>query len=42
MMELWGIRSIFSLPSLTGPLWPGVVELDRVLYMRQIELNWVG
>ncbi len=23
MLELWGIRSISSLPSLPGPLWPG-------------------
>ena len=30
-----------SLPSLPGPLWPGVVALDRALSMGQIELNWV-
>ena len=31
MLELWGMRSTFSL--LPGPLWPGVVALDRVLFM---------
>ena len=25
MLELWGIRSTPLLPSLPGPLWPGVV-----------------
>ena len=30
MLELWGMRSTPSLPSLPGPLWPGVVALDRV------------
>ena len=29
----------YSLPSLTGLLWPEVVALDRVLSMGQIELN---
>ena len=30
-----------SLPTLPGPLWPGVVAPDRVLSMGQIELNCV-
>ena len=38
MQELWGMQSTFSLPLLPGPLWPGVVALDRVLSMGQIEL----
>ena len=29
------------LPSLPGPLWPGVAALDRVLSIFQIELNYV-
>ena len=29
MPELWGIRSTSSLPSLPGPLWPGVVAPDK-------------
>ena len=33
VLELWGIRSTPSLPSLPGPLWPGVVALDRALSM---------
>ena len=41
MLELWGMQSISSLPSLPGPLWPGVVAPDRVLSMGQIELNCV-
>ena len=28
------------LPALSGLLWPGVVALDRVLFMDQIELNY--
>ena len=38
MLEFWGIQSTPSLPLLLGPLWPGVVALDRVLSMGQIEL----
>ena len=41
MLELWGLQSTISLPSLLGPLWPGVVAPDRVLSMVQIEINWV-
>ena len=29
MMKLWGMRSIPSLPSLSGPVWPGVVAPDK-------------
>ena len=28
MLELWGMRSTCLLPSLPGPLWPGVVAPD--------------
>ena len=41
MLELWGMRSIPSLPLLPCPLWPGVVAPGRVLSMSQIELNCV-
>ena len=41
MMELWGMRSIPSLSSFPGPLWPGVVALDRDPTVGQIELNCV-
>ena len=36
--ELWGIQTTSSLPSLSGPLWPGVIASDRALSMGQIEL----
>ena len=39
MLELWGMWSTPSLPSLPGPLWPGVVAPDMVLSMGQIDLN---
>ena len=39
MVELWGMQSTPSLPSLPGPLGTGVVALDRVLSMGQIELD---
>ena len=39
MLQLWGMQSIPSLPSLPGSLLPGVVAPDRVLSMGQIELN---
>ena len=29
MLELWGIQSTPSLPSLPDPLWPGVVAPDK-------------
>ena len=38
MLELYGIQSNPSLPSLTGPLWPGVGVPDRVLSISHIEL----
>ena len=38
MLGLSAIRSIPSLQSLSGPLWTGVVALDRILSMSQIEL----
>ena len=36
MLELWGMRSILSLPSLPNPLWPGVVASERVLSIGQM------
>ena len=39
MLELWGMWSTPLLPTLPGPLWPGVVASDKVLSMGQIELN---
>ena len=47
MLELWGMQSTSLLPSLPGPLWPGVVAPDRAQSMDQIELicvlllNWI-
>ena len=41
IVELWGMRSTPSLPSLPGSLWHEVVALDRVLSMAQIELKCV-
>ena len=38
ILELWGMQSIRSLPSLPAPLWPKVVVPDRVLSLGQIEL----
>ena len=38
MLELWGMLSTPSLPSLPGLLWPELVAPDRVLSMSQIEL----
>ena len=38
MMELLGMQSTFSLPSLPAPLCPEVLEPDRVLSMGQIKL----
>ena len=37
MLELCGMRCTPSLPSLPGPLRPGVVAPDRVLFMGQTE-----
>ena len=33
VLQLWGMRNTPSLPSLPGPLWPGVVAPDRALSM---------
>ena len=41
MLDILEMRSISSLPLLSGPLWPGEVAPDRVLSMGQIELNSV-
>ena len=47
MLELWGMWSTVSLSSLPGPLWPGMVAPDKVVFMGQIELkcrlvlNWI-
>ena len=38
MLELWEMKNTPSLPSLSGPLCPGVIAPDRVLSMCQIEL----
>ena len=37
MLELWEMWSTPSLSLLPGPLWPGVIAPDRVLFMCQIE-----
>ena len=41
MLDLWGMQSTTSLPSLPVLLWPRVLAPDRVLSMGQIELNCV-
>ena len=41
VLELWGMQSTSSLPSLTGQLWLAMVAPDRVLSRGQIELNCV-
>ena len=40
-LELCGMRSTSTLPSLPGLLWSGVVAPDRILSMGQIEVNCV-
>ena len=42
MLEIWGMQSTPSLPSLPGPLWPRMVAPDRVQSMGHIELDSVG
>ena len=39
MQQLWRMWSTYSLPSLPGPLLPGVVTSDRSLSIGQIELK---
>ena len=39
MLEFRGMRCTSLLPSHPCPLWSGVVALDRVLSMDQIELS---
>ena len=41
MLELWGMQSTLSLPSLPNPNTPGMVTTYRMLSMGQIELNCV-
>ena len=41
MLELRGMRSTSSLPSLSSSLWPGVVAHDRILSMGQIKQNCI-
>ena len=41
MLEFSGMWSTSSLPSLRGPLWPGVVAPNRALSMGRIEQNSV-
>ena len=33
MLEPWGMQGTPILPSLLGPLWPGVIAPHRVLYI---------
>ena len=37
ILELWGMQSTSSLPSLPDTFWPGVLITDRFLSMGQIE-----
>ena len=41
ILYLSGMLCIPLLPSLPGPLWPGVVSHDRALFISQVELNCV-
>ena len=41
ILKLWGTRNTPLLLSLPGPLWPGVVASDSVLFMGKKELNCV-
>ena len=38
MLELWGMQSTPSLPALPDSLWLGMVAIEWVLSMSQIEL----
>ena len=37
MVELWGMQSTPSLPSLPGQLWPKVVAREMILSIGRIE-----
>ena len=41
ILELWGMRSISSFPSIPGQLSPGVVAPDSFLPMGRIELKCI-
>ena len=41
LLQLWGMQSTPSLPSLPDTLWPGVVVPEKFLSRGQIELNCV-
>ena len=41
MLELWRMLSTTLLPTLQGPLWPGMVGTHMGLSKGQIELNSV-
>ncbi len=41
ILELWGMRSTPSLPSLPSPLWSRVVAPNRALSMGQVEVNCI-
>ena len=41
MLKLWGMQCSSSLLSLPGPLRPGIVAADRLLFLGQIELKCV-
>ena len=41
MLELWGLQSTTSLPSLPSPLWFRMVAPDKAQAMGQIEVNCV-
>ena len=54
MLELWWMQSTPSLPSHPGPLWPGVLAPERVLWVKKncltfklseikwFKLNWIA
>ena len=43
MMELLGMRNTPSLPSLPGPLWPGVVAPDKgpIYWLNRTKLSFL-
>ena len=38
ILELWGMQSTPLLPSLQSSVWPGVIAIDKVLSLAQIEV----